>query len=475
MDISILNGKKHIHFIGIGGSGMYPLAQILHSKGYYITGSDNNETETLQAVRKMGIKVFMGQRAENIEGADLIVHTAAIMPDNPELIAAKKSGVPVLERSQMLGIITQMYDNAICVSGTHGKTTTTSAITQILYDAGISLSAYIGGKLDCISGSGIAGNSDIFACESCEFKDHYLNLSPDIAVILNIDADHLDYFKNLDNIKKSFRKFAEKASKVIIANGDDANTNEALAGINKKIITFGNDEKNDYYAKNIKAVNGLETHYDAYCGGKKLGEVVVNVPGVHNVLNTLAAIAACMYVGVSFEDCVKGIADFHGAKRRFEKFGTVNDITVCDDYAHHPAELEATLTAAKNMNFKRVWAVFQPFTYSRTAMLLDDFAKALSIADKVVLTDIMGSREKNTYNIFTRNLAEKIDGAIYFNQDETNPETTDERKYKNFEDVKNYLLENVKPGDLVITLGCGDAYKISRAFLKDLEEREKNK
>ena len=200
--VNVLNGRKHIHFIGIGGSGMYPLAQILHSQGYYLTGSDNNETETLEAVRKMGIPVFLGQRAENIEGADLIVHTAAIMADNPELIAAKASGVPVLERSELLGIVTSWYDNAVCVSGTHGKTTTTSMITQILYTAGIDLSAFIGGKLPCIGGSGLAGKSDIMVCESCEFVDTFLKLYPDIAVILNIDADHLDYFKTLENIIK---------------------------------------------------------------------------------------------------------------------------------------------------------------------------------------------------------------------------------------------------------------------------------
>ena len=210
MNLNILNGKKHIHFIGIGGSGMYPLAQILHSWGYYLTGSDNNETETLEAVRKLGIPVMLGQRAENIAGADLIVHTAAIMADNPELIAARASGVPVLERSELLGIVTSKYDNAICICGTHGKTTTTSMAAQILFTAGVDLSAFIGGKLPCIGGSGIAGKSDIMVCESCEFVDTFLKLYPDVAVILNVDADHLDYFGTLENVIKSFHKFAEK-------------------------------------------------------------------------------------------------------------------------------------------------------------------------------------------------------------------------------------------------------------------------
>ena len=293
MNKDILKDKKHIHFIGIGGSGMYPLAQILHSQGYYLTGSDNNETETLEAVRKMGIPVFMGQRAENIEGADLIVHTAAIMADNPELIAAKASNAPVLERSELLGIVTGWYDNAICVSGTHGKTTTTSMITQILFTAGVDLSAFIGGKLPCIGGSGRAGKSDIMVCEACEFVDTFLKLYPDVAVILNIDEDHLDYFKNLENIIKSFRKFSEMATKALIINGDDANTLKAVDGITgKEFITFGLDSKNDYYAANIKKISGMETEYTLMYKGKALGKINLHVAGVHNILNSLAAAAA---------------------------------------------------------------------------------------------------------------------------------------------------------------------------------------
>ena len=212
----ILDGKKHIHFIGIGGSGMYPLAQILHSKGYYLTGSDNNETETLNAVRKMGIPVTLGQKAENIEGADLIVHTAAIMADNPELIAAKASGVPVLERSELLGLVTSWFDNAVCISGTHGKTTASSMLTQILIEADVDTSAVIGGKLAAIGGSGRVGESDTMVCEACEFVDTFLKLYPDVSVILNIDADHLDYFKTVDNLKNSFTKFCNKTTKTII-------------------------------------------------------------------------------------------------------------------------------------------------------------------------------------------------------------------------------------------------------------------
>lgn len=472
MDINILNGKKHIHFIGIGGSGMYPLAQILHSQGFFLTGSDNNETETLDAVRKMGIEVFIGQRAENIRGADLIVFSAAIMDDNPELVASRESGVPVLERSELLGIVTSWYSNAVCVSGTHGKTTTTSMLTQIFRTADADISAVIGGKLDCIGGSGRAGSSDIMICESCEFRDTFLRLFPDIAVILNVDADHLDYFGTLENIIRSFHKFAENASKCIIVNGTDANSMKSVEGITgKEIITFGSDSSCDFYPENVKHENGLLTTYDAMYKGEKLGTVTLHVAGIHNVLNSLAAVAAAHYLGLDFSFVQQGLSDFKGAKRRFEKLGCEKGITVVDDYAHHPAELEATLNAAMEMNFGSVWAIFQPFTFSRTKILLDDFARVLTIPDHTILTDIMGSREKNTYGVFTRHLAEKIPGCIWFPQDES-AEWTDERKYENFRQVCDHICENAKSGDLVITLGCGDAYKIAKMILKKLSEEK---
>ncbi len=468
---SILTGKKHIHFIGIGGSGMYPLAQILHSQGYYLTGSDNNETETLQAVRNMGIPVYMGQRAENIEGADLIVHTAAIMPDNPELIASKNSGVPVLERSDLLGIVTSWYDDAICVSGTHGKTTTTSMTTQIMYTAKLDFSAFIGGKLPCIHGSGLAGNGEILVCEACEFVDTFLKLYPDVSIILNIDNDHLDYFKTVENTIKSFHKFAEKTTKAVIVNGDDANSMKAVEGITgKDIITFGFNSTNDYYATNIEKITGMQTKYTLMHHGEPVCDITINVAGSHNILNSMASAVACLYKGVDVQSIQKGLFDFRGAGRRFEQIGIAKGITIVDDYAHHPSELKATLKSAMDMGYKTVWAVFQPFTYSRTAMLLNDFKDALSIADKVVLTDIMGSREKNTYGIFSRNLAETIDGAIYFPQDET-VEHTNERKEYNFHQVCDYICEHAKDGDLVITMGCGDVYKCAKMIYKKLSEQ----
>lgn len=451
-----LKNIKHIHFIGIGGSGMFPLVQILHKEGFLITGSDNNESDTLELERKMGIEIKMGHSPENLAGAELVVYTAAIMSDNPELCAAKEKDIPMAERSVMLGLITRRYSNAVCVCGTHGKTTTTSMITQILLDAGLDPSAVIGGKLASIGGNGRAGKSDTLVCEACEFVDTFLKLAPDVAVILNIDADHLDYFKTMENLIASFRKFAQMTTKALIFNGEDANTLKAVEGLSKPRITFGWNESNDYYPQNIRYRSGVQTDFDLYYRGEKLCSICLHVPGRHNILNAVAACAAALFSGASPENLVRGLGNFRGAGRRFEVLYHENGITVADDYAHHPAELTATLKAAKEMDFKRVWAVFQPFTYSRTAMLLDDFAKALSIADKVVMSEIMGSREKNTYNIYTKDLAAKIDGSVWFDT---------------FEEIAAYVVANAEPGDLIITLGCGDIYKAAKLMIKKYRER----
>ncbi|MEG1778823.1 MAG: UDP-N-acetylmuramate--L-alanine ligase [Oscillospiraceae bacterium] len=449
--LDVLNGKKHIHFIGIGGSGMFPLVQILHSQGYYITGSDNNDGDTIEIERKMGIKVMMGQRAENIQGADLIVYTAAILPTNEELIAAKSSGVTVLERSQLLGLVTSWFNDCICVCGTHGKTTTTSMVTQILMEAGLDPSAVIGGKLPLIGGNGRVGKSDIMVCEACEFVDTFLKLYPDIAVILNIDADHLDYFKTLDNIIKSFNKFAEMTTKTIIYNGDDANTVKAVKNVTgKKMITFGFNEKNDYSPANIKQHKGARASFELMHKGENLGLIELKVPGRHNVINAVAACAACIEAGVNAKQLASGIEHFKGAGRRFEILGEVNGVTIADDYAHHPAEVKATLETAQKMGYNKVWAVHQPFTYSRTAMLLDDFVNALEVADEVVLSEIMGSREVNTYNIYTKDLAEKLDNCVWFD---------------GFSEIAEYVMTHAQSGDLVITLGCGDVYKCAKMML----------
>lgn len=444
VDENLLKTRKHIHFIGIGGSGMFPMVQILHSEGFYITGSDNNETETTKIERKMGIPVTLGQAAENIEGADLIVYTAAIMSDNPELIAAKASGVPCLERSDMLGLLTRRYSKAVCVAGTHGKTTTSAMIAQTLLEGGFDPSAFIGGKVKALGGSGRAGKSDIFVVEACEFVDTFLKLSNDISVILNIDNDHLDYFGSIENSIKSFRKFASNSTGPVIVNGDDANTMKAVEGLDKEIITFGWSNKNDYYAADVRFLGGAKSGYTLMHQGKPICEIRLSIPGKHNILNSMACAAVCLYLGMNPEEMAEHIDKFPGAGRRFEILGEVNGVTIADDYAHHPTEIAATLKAAKEMDFHEVWAVFQPFTYSRTALLMDDFVTALSVADHVVMSEIMGSREKNTYNVYTKDLAEKIPSSVWFNT---------------FKEMADYTMSHAKPGDLVITLGCGDVYK----------------
>lgn len=464
-----LEGKQHIHMIGIGGSGMYPLAQVLHAKGYYLTGSDNNETDTLAAVRAMGIPVTLGQMPENIEGADLVVYSAAIAKTNPERAAAEASGVDMMERSELLGIVSTWYREAVCIAGTHGKTTTTSMLAQILFTAGIDLSAVIGGKLPCLGGSGRAGSSEAFVCEACEYVDTFLQLSPDIAVILNIDEDHMEYFHTLDNLKASFTKFAQKTSKTVLYNGDDANTIDAMQKVTgKEMLTFGKSEGCDWRASDVEHLASGQTAFTVWHHNEKLGTATIQVPGEHNVLNALCAIACATALGLTFEQCTEGLLAFFGAKRRFEQHSKVRGITIADDYAHHPAEIAATLRAAKAMPFSRVIAVHQPFTFTRTKRLLDDFAEALSIADIVALTDIMGGREVNTIGVFTRNLAEKIDGCIWEPQDESQPDC-DTRKYHNFDTICDRVCELAKDGDLIITLGCGDVNKLSKQIAEKLK------
>lgn len=455
-DISkVLKTVKTIHFIGIGGSGMCPLAEILHSKGYTLQGSDNNESSIVDRIRKMGIKVMMGQRAENIEGAEMVVYSAAISKENPELKAALESGIPTFQRAELLGEVSRQFTNCIGICGTHGKTTVTSLTVQTMIEAGLDPSAVIGGKLPLTNSYGRVGQTETIVMESCEYQDTFLKMSPDVAVILNIDEDHLEYFKTMENLILSFTKFADSATKAIIFNGDDENTLKAIKDIKgKEMISFGFQSNNDYYAANIEEYKGAFTKFDVMYKGEKLGSVELSIPGIHNVLNALAAIASVIYSGAKFEDCIKGLQEFKGAGRRFEDLGTYNGIDFIDDYAHHPAELKVTLEAAMKMGYNTVWAVFQPFTYSRTAMHFDEFVDVLKIPDRCVMTEIMGSREVNTYDIYTSQLAEKIPNSVWFNTQE---------------EVADYVVKNAKAGDLVLTMGCGDIYKSAFMMIERLK------
>lgn len=458
MDIDkILKEVKRVHFIGIGGSGMCPLAEILLSLGYDVSGSDNNDTETFRKIEKEGAKVYLGQVKENLsDDIELVIYTNAILAGNEELEYAK-AHYPCFERAELLGAMSRIFSNCIGVCGTHGKTTTTSMITQILMEAGLDPSAVIGGKLPLIDAYGRYGHSQNFVCESCEFNNTFLKMNPDIAVILNIDEDHLDFFKNLDNIKKSFRAFAEKTTKTIIYNGDDENTVDTLKGITgKKLISVGKNDSNEWTAKNINVPGGFKSYYDVYHNGKFVAKVELSVPGEHNVINSLCAFAAAYESGADAESICRGLKDFGGASRRFELLGEYHGITFADDYAHHPTELKATLEAAMKMGFHHVWAVHQPFTFSRTAMLLDDFAKVLQIPDRCVISAIMGSREVNTIGIKAKDLADKIPGSVQLDT---------------FEEICDYVLANAEEGDLVITLGCGDIYKAARMMVNRMKEK----
>ncbi|MCL2507734.1 MAG: UDP-N-acetylmuramate--L-alanine ligase [Oscillospiraceae bacterium] len=453
----LLKKVKRVHMIGIGGSGMCPLAEILHSEGYSLSGSDNNESDTLFRIRALGIPVAMGQRAENIGGAEMIVYTAALLKDNPELVAAKASGIPTFERSKLFGAITRRYKNCFAVCGTHGKTTATSMLAQIMLTAGLDPTCVIGGKLPLIGGNGRVGSSDAMVCEACEFADTFLDLSPATSVFLNIDADHLDYFKTVENLIASFTKFADLTRDRVIYNGDDERTLISLRGVTgKDMVSFGLGEGCDYRAVNI-AVRDAFAEFDMTYRGELLVRVRLGVPGRHNVYNAMAAFAAAHKNGVDAYAIADSLAEFRGAGRRFEILGVRNGVTIADDYAHHPKEIEVTLNAAKEMNYSRVWAVFQPFTFSRTAMLIDDFADALNIADKVVMTEIMGSREINTYGVKTEHLAEKIGKECVW--------------YDTFEEVARHVVDHAESGDLVITLGCGDIYKAAKIMLKMYDEQ----
>lgn len=447
----LIDGIKHIHMIGIGGSGMCPLAEILHSKGYILSGSDNNESDPLKRVRKLGATVYMGHNAENIKGAELVVYSAAISADNPELKAAREQGIPTMERSHLLGALTRRYDNVIGVCGTHGKTSVTSMITQILILNKMEPTAVIGGKLPLINSNGITGESQTMVCEACEFVDTFLQMSPDIGVLLNIDNDHLDYFKTMDNLVLSFNKFL-RMTKLSYVNGDDELALKATEGIDADIVTFGFGENNTYSARNIQS-GKYGFSFDVFKDGKKLINISMHIPGHHNVLNGLAAFGVCYDMGVSADGIKDALEKFTGAGRRFEFLGEYNGFVLADDYAHHPTEIKATLSAAKHLDYNRVIAVFQPFTFSRTALLKDEFIEALSIADKVVLTPIMGSREVNTYGIKSEDIAVKLPDAVIVD---------------GFENIADKVIEIADKGDLVITMGGGDIYKAAHKIIERL-------
>lgn len=442
---------KHIHMIGIGGSGMCPIAELLLSRGYKVTGSDRNDNANVKRLRELGITVYNEHISDNIEGADLVAFSAAVPSNNPEMIAAEQNNIPKMERSELLGAITRCYDNVIGVSGTHGKTTVSSMITQILLLSKQNPNAVIGGKLPIANSSCVVGDSQTLVCESCEFVDSFLQFSPDITVLLNIDDDHMDYFKTMDNLKNSFKKFISKG-KICYANGDDQHVKDIISTQNSKFVTYGFGSDNDYYPQNI--VGGKYGFcFDIMHRGELVGHLEMHAPGKHNVYNGLVSFAVCYEMGVEAKDIANALASFTGAGRRFEFIGEAKGITVVDDYAHHPTEMMATLQAAKTLDYKKVIVVFQPYTYSRVALLRDGMIEALSVADRVFMTPIVAAREENVYGVKSENITDAL----------TNAEVI-----ADYDELAQKMIESADDGDLIITMGAGDIYKVAHIILEKL-------
>lgn len=447
LDKYLLPGK-HIHLIGIGGVSMRPLGLVLRDKGMIVTGSDMNASVSTDELIAKGIAVHIGHRPENIEGADCIIRTAAAHNDNPEIAAARAQGIPVFERAQAWGLIMREYKNAICISGTHGKTTTTSMITHIFMEAHRDPTVMLGGYLPLLKAGHRVGNGDTIIMESCEYCDSFLNFYPTVAIINNIEADHLDYFKDLEAVESSFRKFAGLVPRTgyVIANGDDENTVKTLADLH--YISFGIGQKNDVHAENLSEDY---RSFDVYCFGKFYTHVHLNVYGRHNVYNALAAAAASYVMSIDGESVALGLASFTGAGRRMEFKGKYHGADIYDDYAHHPGELHALIDAVKTMGYKRIIIAFQPHTYTRTKALFDDFVRELKRVDVAVLAEIYAAREQNTIGISSRDLVRQIPNAVYF---ETLPE------------VAAHLRSIASEGDIILTVGAGDIYKAGEMLLK---------
>lgn len=452
------NKPNHVHFIGIGGISMSGLAEILLERGFTVSGSDAHESELTDRLESHGARIFYGQKAENIiDGIDVVVYTAAIHPDNPEYMAAENKGLPMLSRAEFLGQIMRNYRKSIAVSGTHGKTTTTSMISEILMDAKLDPTITVGGMLDSIGGNIRVGGSDLFVLEACEYTNSFLSFFPTMEIILNIEADHLDFFKDLDDIRNSFRKFAGLLPEdgVLIINSDIRDYEEICGGLPCKVITVGSDpEKSHYSAANITFNHSACATYDLLVDGKKTDTISLAVPGVHNVYNSLAAIAAAHELGIESPDIRTGLLSYSGTHRRFEKKGKLNGVTIIDDYAHHPQEIAATLATANNYPNREIWCVFQPHTYSRTKSLFEEFANALSAADHVVLADIYAARETDTLGISSAQLADRIREL-----------GTDAYYFSTFDEIQKFLLKKCMNGDLLITMGAGDIVKVGENLL----------
>ena len=446
-NISNLTKYKNIHMIGIGGISMSGIAEILANLGFSVTGSNNVDSEILHTLRKAGIKVFIGHNAQNVVGSDCVVYTAAIPQNNVELVHAKELGISTIERSDFLGELTRCYKNTIAISGTHGKTTTTSLVSLCFLEAKKDPSIQVGAILEELNGNYRVGNSENFIIEACEYVESFLKFSPKSEIILNIDNDHLDYYKNFENIKKAFIKYVKLLPDDghLIINADDLNCLDLPVYTKASTIKYGiENEDVDFQAKNIQFDEDGFPEFDIYKYNEFYGHIKLSILGKHNVLNVLACIALCDTYKISKTDIINAISKFKGADRRFEYKGNVNGAKIFDDYGHHPTEVFATAKALENKKYNESWVVFQPHTYSRTFNLLNDFAHSLLEFDHIIITDIYAARETNTYNISSKDLVDEINKlgkeAIYIPL---------------LEDCASYLKNNVKQNDIVLTLGAG--------------------
>ncbi len=447
----------HVHFIGIGGISMSGLAEILLENGYKVSGSDMQHSSILKRLESKGAKIYLVHNKENIIGADLIVYTDAISKDNPEFVEANNRGITTVDRGTFLGQLMKGYKTSIAVSGTHGTTTTTGMVSAILDESTLKPTILLGGQLDQIGGNIKIGNGDLLLTEACEYKGNILKFFATIGVVLNIDADHLDYFENLEHIISTFSDFAKQIPKngYIIANNDDINVQKAVKEVNCDIVTFGVENDSNYQASNIIFTENGLPHFKLTINKNETYDVSLSVMGMHNIYNSLAAIAATHICGVPIENILRSIAHYTGTHRRQEYKGMFNEVTVIDDYAHHPTEIKATLSAMKNLSSKRVWCVFQPHTYTRTKALLSEFGDSFYDADKVLIADIYAAREKDTGLIHSKNLVDLL-----------KKNSVDATYFENFDSIIDYLKMHTAEGDIILTMGAGDIYKVGEMILE---------
>lgn len=452
------NNHVNIYFCGIGGISMSGLAEILLDAGFNVSGSDRQQSDLTDYLSKNGANIFIGQREDNIkDDIDVFVYTAAIHPDHPEYKKAAMLGIPMLTRAELLGQMMRNYKLPIAISGTHGKTTVTSMISDILLKSEKDPTLLVGGILESIGGNYRIGHSDYFVTEACEYTNSFLSFFPKASVILNIEEDHLDFFKDIDDIRSSFHRFAKLSpdTGVVIINGDIDNVSEITKDIDSEVITFGKNNKSDYYPTDIYFDSNGLGHFTLHSPSREPEEFTLRVPGTHNIMNAVAAIALADFLCIDRADTQKALSEFKGSKRRFEFRGQVNGINIVDDYAHHPSEIEATLTAAKDYPHNKVWCIFQPHTYTRTKAFLEDFVKALTLADATILTDIYAARETDTLGVSSKDISDKLVALgkeSYYISD--------------FDEIEKFVLKNCSQNDLLITMGAGNVVNIADNLVK---------